>query len=252
MRWHIAERYELPNDFRGKRANGHLRFVMPNSSTITWAVQDLSCPKLYADLFTSCHFSQKLHAWKRSGCCVIINRQRRDYKNYFSKNREIKMRKYFFKTLIYCIWLITVSSLLCNYIVAYTVISLHAFNFFFSSKYDRSHEWTNLAHHRYMWTTHTYVLCRVPNLPIAKHFRLSTRDSLYSRDLFTFALFNSGCNFPSDRSPLIFLDCAVGLRQFASCVLVDRDNERITLDSKKFRKFSTTRDSIASVYVRGI
>jgi len=94
------------------------------------------------------------------------------------------------------------------------------------------------------------ALCRASILPIAKHFRLSTRDSLYSQDPFAFALFNSECNFPSDRSPLIFLDCAVGLRQFASHVLADRDTERITSDSKEFRKFPTLRNSVALVYVR--
>jgi len=31
MRWHVAERCELPNDSRGKRANGRLRFAISNA-----------------------------------------------------------------------------------------------------------------------------------------------------------------------------------------------------------------------------
>ena len=34
MRWHVAEKCELPKDFRTKRANGHLRFAISNAPYI--------------------------------------------------------------------------------------------------------------------------------------------------------------------------------------------------------------------------
>lgn len=101
----------------------------------------------------------------------------------------------------------------------------------------------NLA--RCVWT---YVFCfmQSTHLPIAKHFRLSTRDSLYSRDPFAFALFNSGCNFPSDRSPLIFLNCASS-RLACSPTTTTNELRGVRRNSDN----SWPRDSVALVYVRG-